>query len=216
MTEKYSFIISEDFPNQKVDLDKLTNELTNSLEANLEYINISSGICDIWFESEISSADSTSLLSIVTSHDGEPYNGINCAYLISTESSVTNSTKYITRNNFTLENIMAGDYEIKWYFEYSYADARTRPSFRVQVDNTTIAEFGKTPSKADDEWNSRTGFAFVSLTAGNHNINISYKSGRFNRTVRIRRVRVGLKIISGTRTTIVKELEHIEFISILC
>jgi len=73
MAEKYTYLI-DDFPNDKVDLNKLTEEIrASSITVALDYINSNNTICDIWFKAELSITDSTSTLpAVVAAHDGEP------------------------------------------------------------------------------------------------------------------------------------------------
>ena len=74
MANKYTYSIINDFPNQKVNSNKLTEEIEGSdISTSLEYITTDEDTtsCDIWFESELSSPDSTSLDSIIANHLGE-------------------------------------------------------------------------------------------------------------------------------------------------
>lgn len=68
---EYSYSISEDFPNQKVAVDRLTKEIeTSDISTTLDYITANDDDCDIWFEDELSAGDQTILDGIVDSHDG--------------------------------------------------------------------------------------------------------------------------------------------------
>jgi len=73
MAEKYTYNIT-DFPNQKVDAGKLSQEIRSSgIITALDYINTTETICDIWFKAELSMLDSTATLpAIIDAHDGEP------------------------------------------------------------------------------------------------------------------------------------------------
>jgi hypothetical protein len=75
MALKYSYNISTDFPNQKVNSDSLIIEIdASSISVVLEYIltDGASDSCDIWFESALSSAEETTLDGIVAAHQGNP------------------------------------------------------------------------------------------------------------------------------------------------
>ena len=74
MASKYSFSISNDFPNQKVNIGKLQEEIQSSaIVTALDYINSNQIECDIWFKAELSILDSTATLpGIIAAHDGEP------------------------------------------------------------------------------------------------------------------------------------------------
>ena len=69
---KYTFSISEDFPNQKVNLTTLTLEIQQSeITIALAYINSEGDICDIYFKTQLSEIDTTSTLpTIVANHQG--------------------------------------------------------------------------------------------------------------------------------------------------
>ena len=73
MAEKYTYSITDDFPNQKVDASKLAEEIRESdISTALDYINTTVTICDIWFKAELSTLDSTATLpAVIAAHDGE-------------------------------------------------------------------------------------------------------------------------------------------------
>ena len=71
MATKYNYSVSADFPNQKVDINKLTNEIRDSnITLSLGYINQDSNDCDIWFKADLSGGEETILNGIVAAHDG--------------------------------------------------------------------------------------------------------------------------------------------------
>jgi len=68
---KYTYSISQDFPNQKVDSDRLTKEIDESaIVTGLDYINTSGDDCDIWFDDALSGGEETILDTIVANHSG--------------------------------------------------------------------------------------------------------------------------------------------------
>ena len=70
---KYTYSISSDFPNQKVNSEKLTQQIEASAIATaLDYVNTDGDECDIWFADALSGGDETLLDGIVASHDGGP------------------------------------------------------------------------------------------------------------------------------------------------
>jgi len=70
---KYTYSISQDFPNQKVDSDRLTLEIQNSaIITALDYIETDGDSCDIWFKAELSPGDQSILSTVVANHSGEP------------------------------------------------------------------------------------------------------------------------------------------------
>lgn len=74
---KYSYSISQDFPNQMVNLSTLTQEIVASaIVTALDHINEdeTADECDIWFVDALSAGDQTILDGIVAAHQGnEPY-----------------------------------------------------------------------------------------------------------------------------------------------
>ncbi|HEC72014.1 MAG: hypothetical protein ACTSW7_01170 [Candidatus Thorarchaeota archaeon] len=70
---KYQYSISNDFPNQAVDTDRLEQEIRDSvIIIALDYVNTSGDDCDIWFKDALSAGDKTILDGIVASHSGLP------------------------------------------------------------------------------------------------------------------------------------------------
>lgn len=70
---KYTFSVSVDFPNHKVDSDRLTLEIrASTIVIALDYIETDGDECDIWFKDELSAADVSVLDAVVAAHSGEP------------------------------------------------------------------------------------------------------------------------------------------------
>ena len=70
---KYTYSIQNDFPNHKVDSDRLTQEIQQSaIITALDHIDTAGDVCDIWFKDVLSSGDQTVLDTIVANHSGEP------------------------------------------------------------------------------------------------------------------------------------------------
>lgn len=69
---KYSYSIANDFPNQKVNTDTLSYEISESVIVHaLDRINTEGDACDLWFKDELDMIDSTAMLpSIIASHQG--------------------------------------------------------------------------------------------------------------------------------------------------
>jgi len=72
-SETYTYAIT-DFPNNKVNLYKLSEEIRSSdITHALEYINATPTMCDIIFKEKLNDIDTTSTLpAVVAAHDGEP------------------------------------------------------------------------------------------------------------------------------------------------
>lgn len=68
---EYVKSISGDFLNGKVNSDKLTMEISNSIiSIALSYISTTGDIASIWFKDVLSTQDQTTLTTIVNNHDG--------------------------------------------------------------------------------------------------------------------------------------------------
>jgi hypothetical protein len=69
---KYTFSVTGDFPNQKVSVDRLTQEIQDStVTIALSFINVNGDNCDIWFKDILSSDNSSALVAIISTHSGE-------------------------------------------------------------------------------------------------------------------------------------------------
>jgi hypothetical protein len=70
---KYTYSVSQDFPNQKVNPDLLTEQIQDSaIVTALDYINVTGDDCDIWFKDALSAGDKTILDTLVANHSGAP------------------------------------------------------------------------------------------------------------------------------------------------
>jgi len=70
---KYTYSVSTDFPNHKVNVDRLTLEIAHSaIIIAMDYISVSEDVCDIWFKDALSAGDETILNGVVAAHSGEP------------------------------------------------------------------------------------------------------------------------------------------------
>ena len=78
---EYVYSVSTDFPNSKVNTDKLTYQIdASSIVTALDRIDVIGDACNIWFKDALSSGDETTLDGIVAAHDGNP--------LVTTDSTI--------------------------------------------------------------------------------------------------------------------------------
>lgn len=69
----YTYSVQDDFPNHKVDLSRLQQEIRDSaIVVALRDILVEGDDCNIWFKDALSSGDETILDGIVAVHSGEP------------------------------------------------------------------------------------------------------------------------------------------------
>jgi len=70
---KYTYSIVNDFPNKKVSIDRLTQEIQKSpIVIAIDYLNKSGDICDIYFKDSLTAGDNLILDGIISVHDGTP------------------------------------------------------------------------------------------------------------------------------------------------
>jgi len=68
---KYTYSVSNDFPNSAVESTALTSQIqASSITRVLDYINTSVDDCDIWFLDILTAEDITTLSGVVAAHDG--------------------------------------------------------------------------------------------------------------------------------------------------
>ena len=73
MDTKYTYSISTDFPNHKVDPSRLQAEIrASAIVTAQDYISTSGDACDVYFKADLSVGDKTLLDGIVAAHSGEP------------------------------------------------------------------------------------------------------------------------------------------------
>lgn len=77
----YNYSISEDFPNSKIAIPRLTNEIRESeITVALDHIQTEEDVCEIYFKDRLSSLEEATLSSgIVANHSGEPLEEIEAA-----------------------------------------------------------------------------------------------------------------------------------------
>jgi len=96
---KYTYVVSTDFPNGKVDIGRLTQEIDNSgivTKLANNGITVDGADCNIWFMAPLSGDDQTSLNSIVNSHSGEPLHPENVPVEVANAASTDSHNRTIT------------------------------------------------------------------------------------------------------------------------
>ena len=127
MAQKYTYNIT-DFPNDKVNIPKLTSEIRGSdISVALDYINTSVTICDIWFKSELSADDASSVLvAIIAAHDGEHFPDEEAPHMEDGRPIVRADTRPMDSETFFTsagDDVAIGDgTHLQWDFSDSTAD----------------------------------------------------------------------------------------------
>ena len=131
MAAKYSFNIA-DFPNQKVDVDKLMGEIRSSaIVTAVDYINTTVTLCDIWFKDTLSVTDATSTLpAVIAAHDGEhlvdaePPHMDDGRPLVRADTRPMGTQTYFASRGDSSTDIGDGT-ELRWDFSDSTTDVYT-------------------------------------------------------------------------------------------
>ena len=93
---KYTYSITNDFPNQAVDITKLTVEIGEStIVTALSHINTDGDVCDIHFSDALSGGDETVLDGLVAAHDGEALDDSTNPISTGSVPDSTNSTIWL-------------------------------------------------------------------------------------------------------------------------
>jgi hypothetical protein len=113
------------------------------------------------------------------------------------ESSTT-STNWQQKLRLALTDLAAGKYRIDWYYEWAYDNGNFQFKSRVQIDDSdTYMEQEVRPTPAStDKYRDSSGFAYVNLTSGDHDIDLDYCSSKNGKTAYIRRARISARRVS--------------------
>jgi len=124
---KYTYNII-DFPNDKVDINKLENEIRESdITTALDYINSNASICDIWFKAELSILDSTATLpAIIAAHDGEHISDEEAPHMPDGRPIVRADTRPLfTETYFTMAGDSGTEIGAGQHLEWDFSDSTT-------------------------------------------------------------------------------------------
>ena len=133
MAEKYSFGIVDDFPNKKVDTNRLTKEIQEStITTALDYINSDGIVCDLWFKDVLTSDSSATLTVIISEHSGEHLPNGNAPTMpdgrpiVRSDSRPLDTETYFTMSGDSDNNIGDGGM-LMWNFSDSTTDMYIGP-----------------------------------------------------------------------------------------
>jgi len=106
--------------------------------------------------------------------------------------STTTSTTYQQKLRITTGPIEAGNYRIGWSYDWQMTSNNYNFDARVQVDDTTtIMDHVEEPQDASTAQRHYVGgFAYVTLTAATHNVDLDYRSSNASGTARIQNARL--------------------------
>ena len=118
---KYQFLTGQ-FPNNLVNIARLKSEIQeSSITTALDYINAVPTYCDIWFKSELPSADETTLSGVVAAHSGAAPDYIDPPVMddgrpiVRADTRPLTTSTYFTMASDTASGIGDGT-ELRWDF----------------------------------------------------------------------------------------------------
>ena len=113
-------------------------------------------------------------------------------YTIEDAQSSTSSTAWQQKARFTANGLPAGTYRVSWFYEWGYSNLTRDFQCQVQVDDTTTLASHREEAKdsGTDQQRPGSGFGFVTLTAGNHYVDVDYRASNAGDTARIRNTRI--------------------------
>lgn len=197
MATKYTYSISDDFPNETVAPEVLTDEIntSESISETVDHIHIKNDDCDIWMSAALDGAEQTALNAIVAAHQGESYQQLFSGHAESEGESTTSSESYIEKINHN-DTYEAGDYLINWFAEMQCSAGNTIAKLRLKFNDEIIAESHYDPNSSEtgDNWKftSFCGFKRKTITAGTHTIKMEFCGTNDNKSVTIRRARINI------------------------
>ena len=189
---KYTYSISNDFPNQKVDTDRLIKEIADdvTITTSLDCINTDGDVCDIWFADVLSAPEVTALDTVVANHSGDPIIYTTDVYGESLPILLTNSTTWVEKIKLSLPNCHATTYRFEWTFEWGTTDTSFPIHVRIRLDDATDVNNYTMVSTLAATAVAGSGFARLVLTEGSHFVDIDVKADNTNYSVGIRKVRI--------------------------
>jgi len=199
---KYTYAVTS-FPNDKVDSDRLTDEIDeSSISTVLDHIFVhyagrsAQTTCDIWFVDALTSVEQDALDAVVAAHTGEPIAPpvqFGDSYTIAEEISTTTttSTEYQQKVQLAVTGLLAGVYKISWSYE-CIGSNQGQFMARVQVDDSETLYEVDEELRPSAGWRPCSGFGQITLIAGDHYVDLDYATSQTRGVAQIRRARLEL------------------------
>jgi len=185
---EYSYKLT-DFPNDVMDSGRFAAEIRNSnITASMLYMKTRGQNITIFFDTDLSGAEQTTLDGLVAAHIGIPYNSIGNSSVISDTVDSTSSTSYQQKLTLPLNNIAGGKYVVLWSASIQ-CSAQGGVKTRVQQnDSETLSELDWTPTA--DGFAPVSGFVELTLSVGDHHFDFDFAASKTNKSVSIRKARL--------------------------
>jgi len=187
---KYTYSISEDFPNQKVNSTLLSKEIDGSaIVTALYYIFTTGDVCDIWFDDALSGGDQTILDGLVAAHQGTDVSDTPQTVTDEAES-ISTTTEYRDKIDATLDPLIDGAYRVAWSYEVKTSNSSaTRVETRIEVDGIEYC----CDNWIKNRWRYCSGEAFIDFNTGDTpHIKLQFKAQGKQGAACIRRASVSL------------------------
>jgi hypothetical protein len=114
-------------------------------------------------------------------------------YTVCSDAAIyTTNTSYQEKVKLNMYNISSGIYRIGWCYEWAYSSSSSEFVCKIELDDTTVLSETETrPAPADiTSFRLTSGFSCVNLSAGDHYVDIDFKSGSSGKTAAIRSTRI--------------------------
>lgn len=113
------------------------------------------------------------------------------------DKSTTTSTSMQQKVRLELTDLLAGKYRVDWCYEWAYSNGNFQFMSRLWIGDDTHMEQEVRPVIGDiNHYECSSGFVYVNLTSGNHNIGLDYCSSKSGKTAYIKRARVSARRVS--------------------
>lgn len=217
----YSYTVSGHFSGDpgNIDAGDLHGEITDSsIGSNFTFIKIDGDDIDVEFSVALSTPEQTTLDGLIAAHVPGQYGGstpeetaaeIYGSFYVQDEST-TNTThtneSWVTKLTLDADDCPAGEYRIGWYYEWN-CDSTSRDFVgRVILnDSDTLGEHQQEPkesggssigSSGTDQRHVVSGFCYRTLTAGDHEIDVQFRTQDDDVEVSMFRTRLELLRVS--------------------
>ena len=165
LATEFNYSIQNDFPNQAVAPSVLSVEITDStIVPTLDGINVNGDDVEIVFDSDLSAPEVTTLDTIVSNHQGVPFNnGPQRVNSIAVQDNAT--TTFETAATLNMEPVGVESYVLSFYCEVRVTDGNNNSQVRFQVllDGSDIAEGG---TEGKTFFDARSGSFLISTNRG--------------------------------------------------
>jgi len=186
---EYSYKLT-DFPNDVMDSNKFAAEMRNSnITASMLYMKTRGQDITIFFDTDLSGAEQTTLDGLIAAHLGIPYNYISTASIEDVEESSTTGIVYQPKITLTLNDIEGGTFLILWSASVRCEGSQNDIKIRVQHNDTEIlSELTWNPASAG--YGPVSGFIERTLDAGDHHFDFDFATSQNNKAAYIRKARL--------------------------